>query len=226
MRQIADLERQTGVTLDKTGGFNSPAFAFMVNAVTNDWDTQEIKYQMLASVNAKQAGGELGKTASDVRALANDYGVPLSDQSVMDYARKIGEGAIDQNGVQGYLIEQAKSLFPASERRARQGHHGQAVRSAVPPDRSAGTRDQPVRCLLDRSEVDAGTQPGRPENRSNGSSMNLDEWLKTVRSDAGFGYDQTDKAVAGCHATRHRPPAEAWSCRMSLAFQDPPIAEP
>lgn len=192
-RIIDDLQAQLGITLDNTGGFSSPAFSFFVDAVKYGWDATEIKYRMLASVNATTTGGELGKTATDVRALADQYAVPLSDKTVMDYARKMAEGAIDQNGLTGYLQEQAKSLFPAL---AGAIDSGITVKQYADPyiqiaqqetglnPASVNLTDQKWMNLLNQIDPKTGQRV----------SMSLDQALRTMRTDPVWGYDTTSKA--------------------------------
>lgn len=192
-RIIDDLQKQLGVTLDTSGGLNSPGFQFLAQAVSYGWDANEIKYRMLASVNSTTGGGDLGKNAADVRNLADQYGVPLSDQTVMDYARKLGEGAIDQNGLQGYLIEQAKSLFPGLATALDKGitvkqyadpyiQIAQQELNINPSD--VNLTDQKWMAALNQVDPKTGARV----------SMSLDDWLKKIRTDPAYGYDQTLKA--------------------------------
>jgi hypothetical protein len=115
-RIIDDLGQQLGILLEGAapgaGGLNTPAFDFLVSAVAQDWDANRIRYEMLASVNATHAGGQLGQSAARVKSMADDYAVVMSDQSAFDWGRKLSQGAVDEQGVQGYLIEQAKSRLP------------------------------------------------------------------------------------------------------------------
>lgn len=192
-RQIDDLEKQLGITLDNSAGFGSPKFAFFVDALKNGWDANEIKYRMLASVNAMSGGGAVGKSAADVKNLANQYAVPLSDQTVMDYARKLEQGAIDQNGLQGYMIEQAKQLFPGM---ASALDKGVTVKQYVDPliqiaQQEVGLNPATVN-LTDQkwmkvlNQVDPKTGERTP--------MTADQALTTFRTDPAWGFDQTNKA--------------------------------
>ena len=192
-RIIDDLQRQTGITLDATGGLSSPAFAFLQQAVAYGWDANEIKYRMLASVNSTHAGGELGSTAAQVRNMADQYGVPLSDDAVLDYARKLSEGAIDQAGLQGYLIEQAKSLFPGL---ATALDKGITVKQYADPYLQIAAQElniNPADVNLTDQKWMAALNQIDPKTGAR-VSMSLDDWLRKIRTDPTYGYDKTLKA--------------------------------
>lgn len=192
-RLIDDLQRQTGVVLDGAGGLNSPAFSFLVDAIKYGWDANEIKYRLLASVNTATYGlGEIGKTAADIANLADQYGVPLSDKAALDQARQVMSGAMDMNGVTGYLLAQAKSLFPALSGAL---DRGITVRQYVDPyiqiaQQELGINTADVRLtdpkwmqLLNQVDPKTGERV----------SMSLDQALQTFRSDPAWGYDQTSQ---------------------------------
>lgn len=194
-RVFDDMQRQLGVTLNTDGGFASQSFTLFTRAVNEGWDANRIKYEMLNATGTQAGGGELGKTATDVKSMANQYGVPLSDASTMDFARKMSEGAIDQAGLQGYMIEQAKSLFPSMTAALDRGITVKQYASpylqiaqqelGVDPDTVDLTDKKWLAAL---NQVDPKTGDRTP--------MSLDQWLKTVRSDPSYGYDTTNKAKA------------------------------
>lgn len=192
-RTMDDLQHSLGITLDNTGGLSSPAFSFFVNAVTEGWTPDEIKYRMLASVNSTVDGGAVASSAANVKQMANDYGVPLSDNTTMSYARQMTAGSMDQKALQGYLIEQAKSLFPALSTALDQGI---TVKQYVDPyiqlaqqnlglnPSTVNLTDQKWMNLLNQVDPKTGQRV----------SMSLDQALSTMRTDPSWGYDQTSQA--------------------------------
>lgn len=191
-RIIDDLQRELGVTLDSAGGLASPAFAFLRDAVSYGWSADEIKYRMIQGVNETKSGGLIGANAAQIKSMANDYGVPLSDKSVMDYATKLTQGAIDQQSIQGYLIEQAKSLFPALS---------SALDRGITVKQYADPYLQLAQQELDINPADINlTDPKwmRLLNQVDPKtgqrvSMSLDQALATFRTDPTYGYDTTAK---------------------------------
>src|SRR4051812_18629616 len=114
-RLIDNLQTQLGISFSNDGGLNSMHFWMVSNAVRNGWTADEIKYQMLASVNKtvpEFATGEVGSNAVAIRQTMNDYGVPMSDKGIMGWAINLASGAVDQKGIIGYAQQSAMSLFP------------------------------------------------------------------------------------------------------------------
>lgn len=191
-RTIHDLESQLGVHLDDAGGMGSPAFAFLTHAVAEGWSADEIKYRLLASVNATHNGGEIAANAAAIKGLANDYGVPLSDQSTMHWATLLTQGAINQDGMKGYLVEQAKSLFPALSSALDKGitvsqyadpYKQIAVQQLGVNPETINWADPKWNQALNQIDPKTGQRV----------SMSLDQWTQTVRSDPRYGYDTTSQ---------------------------------
>lgn len=191
-RTIDDLQRELGITLDNAGGLASPAFSFLVDAIKYGWDANEIRYRMLASVNKTQAGGQVGATAAQIKSTASDYGVPLSDKAVLDWATKVTQGAMDMQGVQGYLIEQAKSLFPALTGWLDKGG---TVKDYAAPYLQLAQQELDINPadinLTDQKWMSALNQVDPKTGQR--VSMSLDSWLAKLRSDPAYGYDTTSK---------------------------------
>ena len=196
-QQIDDLQRQFGVVLDTTGGFSSPAFQFFTKAVQQGWTPDQIKYNLLASVNKTSYGsGELGNNAAQIKAMANDYGVPLSDKTVMGYATQLAQGAMTAASIKGYLITQAQSRFPGLAGPDGPLARGVTVRQVADPylqiaQQELGTNTATVNltdpkwmAALDTVDPKTGTH----------SSMSLSDWTRTVRSNPIYGYDSTIQA--------------------------------
>lgn len=191
---MASVQAQTGIKLTNDGTLNSDSFRFFTRAVQEGWDANQIKYQLIAQYGQNgQLGGEIGSNAAKIKSLANDYGVPLSDASVMDWARQMSQGAIDQNAVQGYLIEQAKSLFPALNDAL---DRGITVKQYASPYLQIAAQelniDPNTINLTDGKWLSALNQVDQKTGQR--VSMSLDQWLSKVRTDPAYGYDQTNKA--------------------------------
>jgi hypothetical protein len=62
--------------------------------------------------NAGEEYGLAGQTAREIRAMAGQYLVPISDRALERWTEQIVRGETDMEGFNSYLVEQAKSLFP------------------------------------------------------------------------------------------------------------------
>jgi hypothetical protein len=191
---IDNLQTQLGVHLDTTGGLTSPGFAFLTKAVQLHWTADQIKYQLLASVNKTvSGGGDIGASATDIKKQFNDYGVPVSDQAVMDWAMKLQSGQVDAAAITGYAQEQAKSLYPGL---ADAISRGVTVRQYADPYLQIANQELGV----DTANVSL-TDPkwNKAINQIDPKtgqrvSMNLQDWTSLVRSDPSYGYDKTSQA--------------------------------
>lgn len=193
-RIIDDLQKSLGIKFSDEGGLNSMAFGLLTNAVTYGWTPDQIKYNMLASVNKSiTGGGDLGKAAADIKKEFDDYGVPMSDKAVMDWAMKLQQGAVDAAAITGYAQEQAKSLFPGL---ADAISRGISVRQYATPFLQIAQQELGIdtdnisltdpKWMAALNQVDAKT--------GQRVSMNLSDWTAKIRNDPTYGYDQTTQA--------------------------------
>lgn len=193
MRTIKDLQAELGVTLDDSQGFSGQLFQFYQQAVRSGWDANEIRYQLLATKDAKHQGGQYASLAAQVRGWADAMGVPLSDQAIQDWANKLGEGAIDQAGIQGYLQEQAKSLYPGL---ASAIDRGITVKQYADPYIQLAAQELNINpagvSLTDPKWMSALNQVD-PKTGAR-VSLSLDDWLREIRTNPVYGYDGTIQA--------------------------------
>jgi hypothetical protein len=194
-RQIADASANLGISLPSDGTMNSQGFQFFINAVRNNWSADEIKYQLLAQVKGLNAGmgGEVGNNAAQIKNLFNDYGVPLSDAQTMDYAMKLGQGAETTDGIKGYAIQAAQSLFPSL---TTQLHQGYTVRQIADPylqmlQQETGVDPTTVN-LTDPKYMGFLNQVDPKTGQR--TVMPLDSALAKIRTDPTYGYDTTGQA--------------------------------
>lgn len=75
----------------------------------------EAQYQPTAPV------GKLGQTQAQAKGLAQQYGLPLSDQAAFDWAKKIATGQTTEDGLQTYLRETAKGRYASLAAQLDQG---------------------------------------------------------------------------------------------------------
>lgn len=191
---IEDLETSLGVSLSNEGGFGSMKFTFMARAAAENWTPEEIKYNLLASVNKTvTGGGDLGAISAKVKKQMDDYGVPMSDQAILGWATKLSQGAVDDAAVLGYAQQSAMSLFPGLKDAI---SRGVTVRQYADPylqiaQQELGTNPDTVsftdpRWMRALNNIDPKT--------GQRLSMSLTDWTSLIRSDATYGYDNTEKA--------------------------------
>jgi hypothetical protein len=186
-RLFDDISHQIGLTAP-------PDFNLFARAVSEGWDANRIKYELIATTNwgggLYPQGGEIGASAAKVNSLANEYGVPLSDMTKVQWGRQLAQGAIDEQGLQGYLIEQAKSLFPALSDAL---DRGITVKQYAQPYLQLAQQELDIDPntvnLTDQKWMSALNQVDPKTGQR--VSMSLDSWLSKIRSDPAYGYDTT-----------------------------------
>lgn len=191
-RMFEDLQRQLGVTLSTAGGFSSQSFQLFTRAVREGWDENRMRYEILAAAGKSASGGEVASTAAQIRQLANDYGIVLSDQAIMDYATKMAQGAETAESVKGYILTQAKSLYPWM---ADQIDRGFTVRQIADPylqlaQQELGIDPSTVNLTDPKwSKLLSSVDPKTGQK----TMMPLDSALAMIRTDPSFGYDTTSQ---------------------------------
>lgn len=77
------------------------------------WSPEQISRSIGAEFHySPTAGGTAGKSASDLKALAAAYALPMSDQAIGQWTEQIVRGMTDETAFENYLKEQAKTLRP------------------------------------------------------------------------------------------------------------------
>lgn len=107
--EIVIAARNLGVPQD-----NKKIAALADKALSLGWSDQEISRFVAADVKV-QAAGNTGATAVTVDALkkaAEEYGVPMSLQTLQTWTTQMLRGMVPEGTFESYLKEQAKSLFP------------------------------------------------------------------------------------------------------------------
>lgn len=191
--RVTDLVNQTGVKLDPT-----QQQQLLTDAVANQWSDSEIRLNLVyeaGNMVGKPATAEMQNNITQVDSLASDYGVTLSAQTEIDWASKLTAGAVDTNAVKGYMIEQAKSMYPGL---AGAIDAGFTVRQYADPYAQIAARELNInpddfqltdpKWSMPLAQVDPKT--GQRQ------AMSLDQWQTTVRTDPRYGYDKTQGAQA------------------------------
>jgi hypothetical protein len=133
----------------------------------------------------------LGLVGQDVRALAQRFGVPLSDQSLDNFAKNIATGDSNFQDFQNYLRQQAISLFPSLQKEIERGLD---IKTLADPYRETASR---VLGLSPEAIDFADPKWNIALNFSDQSGrrmMNLEEWTRYIRTNDEYGYQYTDDA--------------------------------
>lgn len=189
-RLVDDAMAATGVRLSDAGGLGSQDFQFLAKATQQGWDATRIRYELLAIGGGH--GGDTAAQAANVKSIANDYGVPLSDPAVMKWATQLAQGAITTDTVKGYMIEQAKSMFPGLTDALDKGY---SVAQYADPYKQLAVQEVGVNPDdINWADPKWGQALNQVDPKTGARvSMTLDQWQAQLRNDPRFGYDTTSQ---------------------------------
>ncbi|MGW2513653.1 C40 family peptidase [Streptomyces scopuliridis] len=86
------------------------------NMVTFGWNEAQVGNflgQYIKFAENKTLGGIAGMAAKEIRKTANDLGVAVTDQSILNNAQYLVRGLTSMEKIQGSLRQQAAGLYPA-----------------------------------------------------------------------------------------------------------------
>lgn len=183
------------------------ADALARDAAALGWTDAQIRQHVVdyntglaGGINA--TGGSYYTNLAAVTKAAQDYGVPLSQQAQTDWANRLTNGTVDSAAVQGYMIQQAKSLFPNDPNLAQALDSGQTVAQYADPYKQIAAKElniNPGDFNLSDPKWQAALSTVDPKTGVK-TPMTLDQWQQTLRSDPKYGYDMTqngqDQAAA------------------------------
>lgn len=170
--------------------------------IIDDWASQgltedQIRQEMLTNAADKGWGltqglgnGELKGTADKLKETAAQYGVPLSDQTLNQWASGTLRGMYDQNAFDEYVKQQAKSLYPGLTAAI---DSGVTVRQYADPYAQLAAKElniNPGDYNLSDQKWSAPLSQVDPSTGQR-TSMSLDQWQTKLRTDPQYGFDMT-----------------------------------
>lgn len=192
-QRINNLANSTGITLPPDALLD-----ITERAAAEQWSDAQLRNYYVYAARGVHTGRPTGESAEDynnVKSLAAAYGVPISDDTAFMWADRLTAGSVSQEAVQGYMIEQAKSLYPGL---ADAIDSGLTVRQYVDPYAQIAARElniNPNDFDLSDTKWSAPLQQIDPKTGQR-TAMSLDAWQMAVRTDPKYGYDQTNNAKA------------------------------
>ena len=184
--QIKQMASTMGVTLSDNQAFK------MAGHAASRGSTDPEMQSMLAGMWSLDAEGEdvgqAGTTVDQLRDLAHDYGVVLDPGTLQKQVQQVLSGDQTSQGLVDLYREQAKTLYaPISDWLEK--NPSMTVKDYLAPYMQAAARE-------------LGTPPDQMDltdpkwtkviyGADGTTPMNLDQWTKTIRSDASYGWDKT-----------------------------------
>lgn len=188
-QQIGQLSEQMGLSLDP-----AQAKAYARTAFRNGYSAQEITEYLArrGDFDVEDAEGAAAVTVDGLRSMAASFGLRLSSPTLVSQVRAALATGNPQQYLDGYvdrLREQAKVLFPGITNYL---DNGGTVKDYLSPYLEMAGQELGI----DPNALDI-TDPkwtkvinGGPD----GTPMNQDQWMATVRSDERYGWAKTSNA--------------------------------
>jgi hypothetical protein len=173
-------------------------------AVTHGFSPKEITYHMLAQRrigdftpgNSNKIAGEVGATMAKVASRAEAFGISLSNQSLFNHARNILQGDETEGAMDQYLRNQALSKYQAKDVQ-RALKDGMTIKDYMDPYLQVAAQTlelNPAALNLGDAKwmraIDTVAQDGTRQ------VLSLADWQRTIKTDADYGYDQTNGAIS------------------------------
>lgn len=201
-QKMSNLVQQTGINPN-----GQVASQLLHDAIVNQWSDTEFKMNLLTRgygqtdasgtvAGLQKPGGELAANATQVHALASQYGVPISDQAALDWGAKLTAGSVDQNAVTGYMIEQAGLLYPSLAGPGGALDQGITVANYMDSYKQIAVQElgmNPSDFNLSNPKWSAPLVQVDPKTGTR-VQMNLQDWQTKLRTDPTYGYDSTQGA--------------------------------
>lgn len=162
-------------------------------AIKYDWSDRQLRDAVVSEIDfTKSLTGESGTTGGNLKKIAAQYLIPVSDQTISQWTRQILSQEVDENAFTSWAKEQAKSLFPnlsgAIDAGVTVAQYTEPYKQVaaqmlgLSPD-SIDMRDTKWSKALQQIDPKTG----------NRVAMTLSEWEQNLRKDPVYGYTNTNK---------------------------------
>lgn len=178
------------------------------SAAINGWTPAQVDDYLVAYTKweayggvpgTKPGGGEFTQAMTKVRAIANDYGLPVDSQTAVDEAAKLlsataSGGQTTEDALRGKFADQAKSLYPSL---APQLEAGTTVAQWAQPYKALAASEleqSPDSITFNDPKWRAMLEGTKDPKTGQVSPMTLSEWQAKIRQGSVYGYDKTTGA--------------------------------
>jgi hypothetical protein len=187
--QIGDVSAQLGMRLS-----DEQTRKLARDALRNQYDQRTLQQAIAAEIRLSPNAVEslrVGATGRDVRELASDYAVPLSDSTMDKWMNDIMDGRITKDDFENYLRTQAIALYPTLANDISRGvtvrQYGETYRQVAA--QTLGLSSEEIDLSDPKWNVALNFDDGKGRR-----AMNLFEWGEHLRKDERYGYEQTPGA--------------------------------
>lgn len=166
-------------------------------AINNGWSDDTITSSILGAAAGGKlpAGGDLGAAITQIKGLANDYGVRMGDAALLNHASGLLTGAHDAAGLADYFRGWAQKRFGNNAELVSALDRGMTVKQYADPYIQMATQElglNPATIDLTKAKWARFLDETDPKS---GAPMSLLQWQQTLRTDQRYGYNKTAGAA-------------------------------
>ena len=187
--QIKETALQKGVRLPETS-----LQTLARNSLRYGWDELTLANAIGAEVFKAVPSSDLSRSyiTQSARTTANQYGIALSESTILDWTQRILSGTESDQTYKDYLLNQAKILYPALSDSFDRGLSFGMITSPY-AEKAAQILEIPV-SQIDFTDPKFAAAFTSKDSSGNQTLMTYGEWSDYLKSDPAFGYEYTDGA--------------------------------
>lgn len=184
--QVLQFARQSGYQITDAEALFIARSSMDLGRTTQEWQASIVAHYGAP----KTSGGS--PVIDNLKALAAQYAVPMSDATLQKWSQDILTGMVDENTFRSYLIEQAKSLFPGL---ANALDRGITVAQYVAPYAEIAAQELGVNPMaIDWRDPKWSAAIHQIDSKGAPSAMSLADWTRELRTNSIYGFDNTMRA--------------------------------
>lgn len=187
--KIRNMAARLGVPLS-TSVVRNFATAWVKNGLDEDQMRDMIgrRYRIRSTGTAEQRGtiGIAGAARFALDEMSREYGMTWSRAFLQGAAGKVARGRAQVSDYESYAREQASRRFKAI---ANDIKEGRTVREIIDPYIQVASEELGLPSSIFDTNNAKWLKPVSGDHQ-----FSMDEWIKTIRSDRSYGYDQSQNA--------------------------------
>lgn len=166
-------------------------------AINNGWSDDTINRTILGVMQGGKlpAGGDLGAAITQIKGLAQDYGVHMGDAALLNHASGLLTGAHDAAGLADYFRGWAQKRFGNNTELVSALDRGMTVKQYADPYLQMAANElglNPASIDLTKAKWSRFLDETDPKT---GTPMSLLQWQSTIRQDKRYNYNATAGAA-------------------------------
>jgi hypothetical protein len=187
--KVRNMAARLGIPLS-TATVRSMATAWVKNGLDEDQMRDMIgkRYRIGSKGTAEQRGtvGIAGAARFALDEMSREYGMTWSRSFLQSAASKVARGRAQVSDFESYAREQASLRFKAI---ANDIKEGRTVREIIDPYIQVASEELGLPASIFDTNNVKWLKPVSGDHQ-----FSMDEWVKTIRSDKSYGYDQSQNA--------------------------------